>query len=419
MKTENMKIRENRPEEGGSDRICALIHLDRIEQNMKDIAAGLPEGTAVIGVVKADGYGHGAAETAAAIEPYVSGYAVATADEALELRKSGVSLPVLVLGSVRDSRFRELLAADVRPVIFEEETAEAFSKLAGEAGIRGSVHLAVDAGMSRIGLKPSEESLEMIDRISSLPGLFIEGLFTHFPRADEEDKAVTKRQFEDFRNFAAQVSELLTKKEPGRKKLICHCMNSAGIIDSHRMPEGMEMDAVRAGICIYGLYPSGEVDRNRIRLLPAMELKSYITYIKEIEPGTAVSYGGTFVARRPMRVATVCAGYGDGYPRGLSGRGEVLIRGKRAKILGRICMDQFMADVTEIPEAEKWDTVTLVGRDGKEEITMEELAAQCGGFHYEIPCLIGKRVPRIYVRDDKKAEAALDRGGPTEEKRED
>lgn len=399
--TERAKILESRQEEGGSDRICALIHLDRIEHNMREMAAALPAGTAVIGVVKADGYGHGAAKTAAAIEPYVSGYAVATADEALELRKSGVSMPILVLGSVRDSRFRELLAADVRPVIFEEETAESFSKLAVEAGIRGRVHLAADIGMSRIGLQPSEESLKLVDRISSLPGLFVEGLFTHFPRADEEDKEVTKQQFESFRTFAAQVSELLMKKEPGRNRLLCHCMNSAGIIDFHRMPAGMEMDAVRAGICMYGLYPSDEVDRSRIHLLPAMELKSCITYIKEIEPGTAVSYGGTFVARRPMRVATVCAGYGDGYPRGLSGRGEVLIRGKRAKILGRICMDQFMADVTEIPEAEKWDTVTLVGRDGEEEITMEELAAQCGGFHYELPCLIGKRVPRIYVRENK------------------
>ena len=176
-------------------------------------------------------------------------------------------------------------------------------------------------------------------------------------------------------------------------------MNSAGIIDSHRMPEGMEMDAVRAGICIYGLYPSGEVDRNRIRLLPAMELKSYITYIKEIEPGTAVSYGGTFVARRPMRVATVCAGYGDGYPRGLSGRGEVLIRGKRAKILGRICMDQFMVDVTDIPDVKIGDAVTLLGKDGDETITMEQLGELSGRFNYEFACLITPRVPRIYHKN--------------------
>lgn len=388
-------VKENR--ESAFDRVCVLVHLDRIRQNVKAMKDNLPEGTELIGVVKADGYGCGAAETARAIAPDVSGFATATADEALALRREGIVKPVLVLGTVGSERFYELLAADIRPVIFEEETAEAFSRIAAEAGIRGKIHLAVDTGMSRIGFQPGKKALEEIGRISRMEGLEIEGMFTHFARADELDKQWTQLQFEKFRDFSTSVSKLLEEAEPGRKGLFCHCLNSAGIVDFHRMPRGSEMDGARAGIAIYGLYPSDEVDHSRVRLLPAMEFKSRITYIKEIMPGTPVSYGGTFTAERPMRIATVSAGYADGYPRGASGKGDVLIRGKRAKILGRICMDQFMADVTDIPEAAKWDEVTLVGCDGQEEITMEELARVSGGFHYELPCLIGKRVPRIYT----------------------
>lgn len=388
-------IAENRKND--FDRVCVLVHLDRIRRNMKSMKENLPEGTKLIGVVKADGYGCGAGETARAADPYTAAFAAATADEALDLRRKGVLKPILVLGSVRSERFYELLAADIRPVIFEEETAAAFSETAEKSGIRGKIHLAVDTGMSRIGFQPGERALEEIERISRMKGIEIEGMFTHFARADELDKQWAERQFEKFKPFCESVSQLLEKTEPGREKLFCHCLNSAGIVDFHRMPEGSEMDGARAGIAMYGLYPSGEVDRSRVRLLPAMEFKSRITYIKEILPGTAVSYGGTFTAERPMRVATVSAGYADGYPRGASGKGEVLIRGKRARILGRVCMDQFMADVTDIPEAAKWDEVTLVGRDGQEEITMEELADVSGGFHYELPCLIGKRVPRLYT----------------------
>ena len=394
-------------EKNDFDRVCVLVHLDRIRKNMKSMKESLPAGTKLIGVVKADGYGCGAGETAGAADPYVSAFAAATADEALNLRREGISKPILVLGSVCRERFYELLAADIRPVIFEEEMAAAFSKTAEKAGTRGKIHLAVDTGMSRIGFQPGKEALEEIGRISRMKGIEIEGIFTHFARADELDKKWAERQFEEFRTFSAAVSQLLEETEPGRKKLFCHCLNSAGIIDFHRMPKGSEMDGARAGIAMYGLYPSGEVDHSHVRLLPAMEFKSRITYIKEILPGTSVSYGGTFTADRPMKIATVSAGYADGYPRGASGKGEVLIRGKRARILGRVCMDQFMADVTDIPEAEKWDEVTLVGRDGQEEITMEELAEVSGGFHYELPCLIGKRVPRIYTWGNQKQNAPI------------
>ena len=374
------------------DRICVLVHLDRIRQNMKSMKENLPEGTKIIGVVKADGYGCGAGETARAADPYAAAFAAATADEALSLRREGILKPVLVLGSVPKERFYELLAADIRPVIFEEEMAAAFSEIASQAGIRGKIHLAVDTGMSRIGFQPGEQALEEIRRISQMKGIEIEGMFTHFARADEADKAFYEAQYKKYREFC----EMLCSR--GVDIPIRHCSNSAGIV------EGLDsngLDMVRAGISIYGLYPSDEVARDRVKLVPAMELKSFITYIKTIGPGTAVSYGGTFVADRPMRVATIPVGYGDGYLRSLSNKGAVLIRGKRAEILGRICMDQFMADVTDIPEAEEGDQVTLIGRDGEECITVEELAALSGGFHYEIICQIGKRVPRVYLRDGK------------------
>jgi alanine racemase len=242
--------------------------------------------------------------------------------------------------------------------------------------------------MSRIGFAPTRESAEEVSRIAALPGIEIEGMFTHFARADEADKTSANGQLLKFREFTDMVKAL------GVEIPVCHCSNSAGIMELCEA----NMDAVRAGITIYGLYPSDEVVQENMPLKPAMELKSFLTYIKEIGPGTPVSYGGTFVAEKPMRIATVSAGYGDGYPRNLSGKGYILVCGKKAPILGRVCMDQFMVDVTDIPEAEEGMEVTLLGRDGGLRITMEELAALSGGFHYEIPCVIGKRVPRVYSR---------------------
>ena len=317
---------------------------------------------------------------------------MATIDEAIILRRHGIQKMILVLGVTHESRFEDLVRYDIRPAMFRYEEAGKLSETAVKNGARANIHLAVDTGMSRIGMTPDEASADEAARISRLPGICIEGMFTHFARADEADKAFYETQYKKYREFC----EMLCSR--GVDIPIRHCSNSAGIV------EGLDsngLDMVRAGISIYGLYPSDEVARDRVKLVPAMELKSFITYIKTIGPGTAVSYGGTFVADRPMRVATIPVGYGDGYLRSLSNKGAVLIRGKRAEILGRICMDQFMADVTDIPEAEEGDQVTLIGRDGEECITVEELAALSGGFHYEIICQIGKRVPRVYLRDGK------------------
>lgn len=370
-------------------RIYAQVDLDRIAENMESMAANLPLGTKIIGVVKTDGYGHGSVPVARVIDPYVWGYATATLEEGEILREHGIVKPVLVLGPVHESRYQELIDYGIRPSIFQLSKAEKLSKLAVKSKKPAVIHLAVDTGMSRIGFAPTGECADEAERISRLPGIVIEGLFTHFARADETDKSGAIRQFSVYRTFLSLL------ESRGVEIPVKHCANSAAILDL----TDMSLDAVRAGIAIYGLYPSGEVERARTPLYPAMSLYSFITYIKEIEAGTAVSYGGTFVADRRMRIATVGAGYGDGYPRNLSGKGEVLIRGKRAPILGRVCMDQFMVDVSHIPEAAEDDRVTLLGRDGDECVTMEELARICGGFHYEIPCVLGKRVPRVYIRN--------------------
>lgn len=369
-------------------RVYAEIDLDAVVFNMESMRRNIAPETGMIGVVKADGYGHGAVPIAYAIDPYVAGYAVATVDEALILRNHGIEKPILILGVTHKSRYEDLLEGDIRPAVFTMEQACPLSDLAVSKGTRAKIHLALDTGMSRIGLEADEGGADLAAQIAALAGIEVEGLFTHFAKADEADKAAARRQMEDYCHFVKLL------EERGVEIPVKHCSNSAGIID---LPEA-NMDLVRAGISIYGMYPSDEVDQGQVALKPAMALKSFITYIKPLKAGRAVSYGGTFVAERPMRVATIPVGYGDGYPRNLSGKGYVLIRGKKAPILGRVCMDQFMVDVTGIPDASVEDEVTLIGRDGGEEILVEDLARLSGGFHYEIVCDIGKRVPRVYMR---------------------
>lgn len=370
----------------GCNRAYANIYLDRIRENMEAIRQNLTPGTKVIGVVKADGYGHGAVFVAKTIAPYVESYAVATFEEAIQLRRQGIAKGILILGVTPREEYEKAIEEDISMTIFRLEWAKELSELAVTMGKKAKVHIAVDTGMSRIGFMPTDGSADFVKKIAALPGIELEGMFTHFARADEADKGAAKAQMTQFLMF----HELL--KARGVEIPLVHCSNSAGIVD---MKEA-NLDAVRAGIILYGLYPSDEVEKQRLVLQPAMELKSFITYKKEIEPGMAVSYGGTFVAEKPMTVGTVGIGYGDGYPRNLSGKGSALVCGKRAPILGRVCMDQMMIDLSEIPEAQEGMEVTLLGRDGAEEITMEELAETCGGFHYEIPCVLGKRIPRVY-----------------------
>ena len=373
-------------------RVYATVNLDAVASNMRSMRDNLPASTLIMGSVKADGYGHGSVPVAKTIEPYVFGYAVATIDEGIILRRHGINKTILILGVTHESRYEDLLRYDIRTAMFQYEKAKKLSDLALKQGKKAVVHLALDTGMSRIGMKADREHAKEAAAIAALEGIEVEGLFTHFARADETDKSADEEQYRRYKEFLGYLKEL------GVKIPIRHCSNSAGIVESL---ESNHMDMVRAGIAIYGMYPSDEVDHNSVKLTPAMEIKSCITYIKEIEAGTAVSYGGTFVADHTMKVATIPVGYGDGYVRSLSGKGDVLIHGKRAAILGRICMDQFMVDVTDIPDVQEDDEVTLLGSDGAECITMEELAEKSGGFHYEMICDIGKRIPRVYLKDGK------------------
>ena len=373
-------------------RVYATVNLDAVASNMRSMRDNLPASTLIMGSVKADGYGHGSVPVAKTIEPYVFGYAVATIDEGIILRRHGINKTILILGVTHESRYEDLLRYDIRTAMFQYEKAKKLSDLALKQGKKAVVHLALDTGMSRIGMKADREHAKEAAAIAALEGIEVEGLFTHFARADETDKSAYEEQYRRYKEFLGYLKEL------GVKIPIRHCSNSAGIVESL---ESNHMDMVRAGIAIYGMYPSDEVDHNSVKLTQAMEIKSCITYIKEIEAGTAVSYGGTFVADHTMKVATIPVGYGDGYVRSLSGKGDVLIHGKRAAILGRICMDQFMVDVTDIPDVQEDDEVTLLGSDGAECITMEELAEKSGGFHYEMICDIGKRIPRVYLKDGK------------------
>lgn len=374
-------------------RAKAVISLDAIAHNFMEMKKNLKEGTQMIAVIKADGYGHGAEAIAHLVEEYdyIWGFAVATAEEAIQLKCAGIKKPILILGIVFEESYRELIQADVRITVCTLEMAEGLSEEALRQGKTVHIHLALDTGMSRIGFADTKESIEEIQKIALLPGLEIEGMFTHFARADEYDRTPAMVQLERYLAFA----DIL--KAVGVEISVLHCSNSAGII---RVPEA-NLNVVRAGIAIYGIYPSNEVERDIIRLEPAMELFSHITYVKEVGPGAAVSYGGTFVTDRVTRIATIPVGYADGYPRALSNKGRVLIHGKSARILGRICMDQFMVDVTNIPEASAGDEVTLVGRDGDEMISMEELGDLSGRFSYEFACEVNKRVPRVYKKDGK------------------
>lgn len=374
-------------------RVFAEVDLDALAFNLQSMRNRLPAEMKMAAVVKTDGYGHGAVPAALTADPWVSFLCVATAEEALNLRMNGISKPVLILGPVPGDEYGELVKEDIRPSVFTMEQAEAVSRAAEKTGRTAKVHLAVDTGMNRIGMRPDEEGARLAERIAALPGIRIEGMFTHMYRADEKNLDTARRQVRRFGEFR----EMLRKR--GVVPEICHITNSAGIMELL----GTEFDMARCGITLYGIYPSDEVDRSLLEIRPVMSLKSTVTYVKEIGPGEEVSYGGTFRADRRVTVATVACGYGDGYPRMLSGKGSVLIAGKRAPILGRVCMDQFMCDVTEIPEARPGCAVTLLGKDGGDEITAEEIGTLSGRFPYELVCDIGKRVPRVYLKDGKAA----------------
>lgn len=372
-------------------RVWAEVDLDAIWENMVHMKENIAENTKILAVIKTDGYGHGGVPIAKMLEQldFMFGYAAATYEEAHVLREAGVKKPILILGYTFPYCYEELIREEIRPAVYRRDTVEELVAAAAKVGKKAKVHIKVDTGMGRIGITPDEEGLEFVRFLIEHPELEVEGIFTHFAKSDEADKTSANHQLELFQNFIDKIQTELGITIP-----VKHCSNSAAILE---MPQA-NMDMVRAGITTYGLYPSEEVSKDIVPLRAAMSLYSHIVYCKMIHAGQSVSYGGLFTAQKDTRVATIPVGYGDGYPRSLSGRGYVLIHGKRAPILGRVCMDQFMVDISEIPEAMDGDKVTLLGMDGTERITAEELGELSGRFNYEFVCDLGKRIPRVYIQ---------------------
>ena len=370
------------------------IDLDRIRSNMDNMKANIDEKTKMMGVIKTDGYGHGAVAIAQELEPvdYMYGFAVATAEEAHILRMAGIKKPILILGYTFPYSYQMLIEEEIRMAVFREDTLEQLSEAAAKLNKKAKVHVKVDTGMSRIGILPDESGFQFIEKALHTEGIEVEGIFTHFATSDYADKRYAYEQLEKFQKFFAEAEARF-----GMEFAVKHCSNSAGILE---MPQA-NMDVVRAGITLYGLSPSDEVAKDIIKLEPVLSFKSTVVYVKTIPAGTAVSYGRTYIADKERTIATIPLGYGDGYPRGLSGKGYVLIHGKKAPILGRVCMDQFMVDVTDIPETKENDEVTLIGTDGNETITMEDLGELSGRFNYELACNLGKRIPRVYKKNGK------------------
>ena len=371
-------------------RVYAGINLSAVLHNLEEMHKKTDANTKIVAVIKTDGYGHGALPIAQEIEhvDYLWGYAVATVDEAMMLVDDGRKKPILVLGISFPEHFAAIIRNDIRACVCDFETAKKLSDIAVSKDKICHIHIKIDTGMSRIGFQVSEDTADIISQISQLPNLNVEGIFTHFANADEIDKTPTYVQMDLFK----RMCDMLTERNVHIP--IKHCSNSAGIVD---IPDA-NMNMVRAGIILYGLWPSADVNKQGMDLRPVMSLKSHISYLKELEPGRKVSYGGTYQTTEMQKIATIPVGYGDGYARSLSNKGYVLIRGKKAPICGKVCMDQFMVDVSHIDGVRVGDAVTLLGTDGRESITMEELGDLSERFNYEFACLITPRVPRVYYK---------------------
>lgn len=368
-------------------RVCAYINKDAIRHNFNEIKKSLPKGVKVMPVIKADGYGHGASVFAQELCNDADYFAVAIIEEALALRKDGIKTPILLLGYTFPQYFQTAIEQDITINVFTLDDARKISEIAQKIGKTAKIHIAVDTGMSRVGFFPTEENADVVKEIACLESLFLEGMFTHFSTADEENKEFTKLQAERFLSFKQMLSRRGVNIE------ICHCANSAAIMQHKQCC----FDMVRPGIILYGLNPSDEVPKDILNLKPVMELRSHIAFVKTIKKGDTVSYGRTFTADKEMKIATIPVGYADGYPRLMSNNGRVIINGEYAPIVGRICMDQFMVDVSDIENVSVGDEVTLMGKQGELFISADEIAQYAQTINYEIVCGIGKRVPRVTV----------------------
>lgn len=370
-------------------RTFAEIDVDAIEHNLNELQKCIGDDTLRCAVVKADAYGHGAVTIAELLSDKVDFFAVASADEAMELRRSGIKNNILVLSYTHSDDYEELISNNVRLTVYNKERAKKIDEAAKKLGKKAKVHIAVDTGMTRIGFYPDEDAVNAVCEISKLENIELEGIFSHYACADMTDKTISRNQTEIYKAFVNKCAD------SGVTFRIHHMCNSAGISEFKE-----HFDMVRMGISLYGLYPSDEIDQTVIDLIPALTFKSHIISIKDVPEDVGISYGHTFRTNEPRRIATVSAGYADGYPRALSGCGRVIVKGKYAPIVGRVCMDMFMIDVTDI-DCEVTDEVILFGSDGNLTVSAEEIGENSMSFNYEVICGVSRRIPRVYIKDGK------------------
>ena len=372
-------------------RVVAEVNVDALKHNYKQIRGCVPYDVEIMAIVKADAYGHGAKEISKLLqEEGVNRFAVAIAKEGEELRENGITSPILVLGYTPRADIRVLIENNLTQTVFSYDMAKTLSDEAGKLGKTVNIHIKVDTGMGRIGFLSSPQSIEEVKMIATLPHLNLEGIFTHFSTADEEDRAYTKKQWHIFEGFLNELREV------GIEIPIIHAANSAAIM-CHSYAD---LNVVRPGIILYGYYPSGYLQGKVLDLIPAMTLKTQVVHVKELPEGHYVGYGRTHYTHHKTKVATIPVGYADGYSRRLGNVGRVLIKGQYAPIIGNVCMDQFMVDVSHIEGVTVEDEVVLFGKQGENEIPVEEIASSLGTINYEIICMIGKRVPRVYVSNE-------------------
>ena len=369
------------------DRCYAEINLAAIRHNIVEQKKLLGQSSRIMAVIKADAYGHGAIQVARTLSDFVCGFGVALPEEALKLRGALIDNMILDLGFTGPEWYEDMVRHDISMTVYDYQKARLLDSVASAIGKKAKVHFKVDTGMGRIGFPPTPESVRLVKEIASLPGIEAEGIFTHFARADEATPDAAKEPFETFLKFVKAC------EDEGMSFKYKHAANSAAILHFRES----SLDLARSGISTYGLYPSEEMPHDMIKLQPAMRLVSCVSYVKEVPAGTPISYGGTYVTEKPSIIATVPMGYADGIRRTMSNRGKVLINGQFAPIVGRICMDQFMVDVTDIPNVKILDEVVIIGRQGNNEITVEEVAELSESFNYEIICAITNRVPRKYI----------------------
>lgn len=371
--------------EVGYNRIYARINMDNLRYNIEKMKSLVKSDMKILTVIKADAYGHGAVEIAKRIDDLSDYYGVATIDEAIELREHGIDKPLLIIGYTAPCDFDRLIAYNITQAVYSVKDCEILSDMAVAVGKRAKVHIKVDTGMSRIGFPADEQGIEEALKLTDMPGLDIEGIFTHYAKADETDKTAAYGQKEKFKSF---INEL---NKGGIDFELRHIDNSAGTMEM----DDDEFDMVRLGIVTYGLYPSEEIDK-AVTIKPVMSLVAHVAHVKTLPEGVGVGYGWSYITDKETRVATVTVGYADGYPRACSNLGRVIIRGEYAPIIGRVCMDQIMIDVTHIPDVEVGDETVIIGGDGDRYISVEEVAAPANSFNYELVCNIGRRVPRVY-----------------------